>query len=79
MAAIYVTSNLIRLHLAGNEDTHLSLAQLIEQQAIEYGWALKFVVNCFGYACIYVPGILIYKYTKAIKFLERSGKNRNDN
>lgn len=77
LAVVYVTSNLVRLHLAGDDDTqlNLSLAQLIEQHAIEYGWALKFVVNCFGYACIFVPGILIYKYTKAIKYLERYGKN----
>jgi len=32
-------------------------------------------VNCFGYSCVFVPGILIYKYVERTKYLENSRKN----
>lgn len=73
VAAVYVSANFLRLQLAGGEDSllQLSLTQLIDLHANHYGWALKFVVNCMGYACVFVPGILIYKYTQKIKYLDR--------
>lgn len=76
LAAVYVSANFLRLHLAGEEDSllKLSLTQLIDLHADHYGWALKFVVNCMGYACIFVPGILIYRYAERVKYLERCSK-----
>lgn len=78
LVSIYTISNILRLYLS-NDGVHgsqveLSLTQLIELHPLEYRWALKFIVNCFGYSCIFVPGILIYQYTKKIKYLERCGK-----
>lgn len=78
VVTVYVASNVLRDLLGGNaagpSTTHLSLLQLIDQHAIEYGWILKFGVNCFGYACVFVPGILVYLYTQRIKYLERCSK-----
>lgn len=81
IVSIFTLSNILRLYLS-NDDTitaddtqfELSLTQLIEQHPLDYRWALKFIVNCFGYSCIFVPGILIYQYTKKVKYLERCGK-----
>lgn len=58
----------------GHSQLDLSLSQIIETHPLEYRWALKFIVNCLGYNCILIPGILIYQYTKKIKYLERCGK-----
>lgn len=76
VATIYIVSNVLRDLLNEDHlvDEHLSLSQLIDRHAIEYGWMLKFSVNCFGYACIFVPGFAIYLYTQRIKYLERCGK-----
>ncbi|XP_031636120.1 adenosine 3'-phospho 5'-phosphosulfate transporter 1 [Contarinia nasturtii] len=75
LVSIYILSNILKLYLTdGNTpgaQNDLSLTQLIELHPIEYRWALKFIVNCFGYSCIFVPGILIYQYTKRTKYLER--------
>lgn len=73
--SIYVLSNILRLYLTTDDaQIDLSLTQLIEKHPLEYKWALKFIVNCFGYSCVFVPGILIYQYTKKTKYLERCGK-----
>lgn len=69
LLVMYVLAGFIRLLLDG-EQTSLTLSQLIDQHAIEYGWLLKLLVNCFGYACVIVPGILIYQYTKRIQYLK---------
>lgn len=78
IASVFILSNILRLYLTiehtPNQSFELSLTQLIEQHPLEYRWALKFLVNCFGYCCIFVPGILIYQYTAKIKYLERCGK-----
>lgn len=66
---MYLLAGLIRLLLDG-EQSALTLSQLIDQHAIEYGWLLKLLVNCFGYACVIVPGVLIYQYTKRIQYLK---------
>lgn len=73
IGCLYILANFIRL-LLGGEDSHLTLSQLIDGHAIEYGWILKLMVNCFGYSCVFVPGILIYLYTKKIKYIE-SGRS----
>ncbi|XP_055606506.1 adenosine 3'-phospho 5'-phosphosulfate transporter 1 [Uranotaenia lowii] len=50
----------------------LTLSQLIDSKSKEYAWLIRLSVNAFGYLCILVPGVLIYNYTKKIKYLERS-------
>lgn len=81
LVSIFTLSNILRLYLstnhsitASNTQYELSLTQLIEQHPLDYRWALKFIINCCGYSCIFVPGILIYQYTKKVKYLERCGK-----
>lgn len=64
---MYLMASYIR-YLLGGDHSPLTLSQLIDQHAIEYGWLLKLVVNCFGYGCIILPGILIYQYTKRIDY-----------
>lgn len=41
----------------------------------EYSWIFRFFINCLGYSCLIVPGLLIYLYTKKTKYLERAEKN----
>ncbi|XP_050069787.1 adenosine 3'-phospho 5'-phosphosulfate transporter 1 [Anopheles maculipalpis] len=53
----------------------LSLSQLIDQKSKEYSWLLRLSVNLFGYLCIFVPGVLIYKYAKRTKYMERSERS----
>ncbi|KFB52838.1 AGAP002571-PA-like protein [Anopheles sinensis] len=53
----------------------LSLSQLIDRKSKEYSWLLRLMVNVFGYLCIFVPGVLIYKYSKRSKYLERSERS----
>uniref|UniRef100_A0A182IP24 Adenosine 3'-phospho 5'-phosphosulfate transporter 1 n=1 Tax=Anopheles atroparvus TaxID=41427 RepID=A0A182IP24_ANOAO len=53
----------------------LSLSQLIDRKSREYSWLLRLMVNVFGYLCIFIPGVLIYKYSKRSKYLERSERS----
>lgn len=39
----------------------------------EYTWVFRLSLNCFGYACIFIPGVLIHKYVRKTKYLERCG------
>lgn len=48
---------------------------LTEDYSKDYEWAIKLCLNCFGYLTVAVPGIIIYKYTKATKYIDRKGKN----
>lgn len=57
-----------------NSQLDVSLSQIIETHPLEYRWALKIIVNCLGYSCILIPGILIYQYTKKTKYLDKCGK-----
>uniref|UniRef100_A0A182Y6F8 Adenosine 3'-phospho 5'-phosphosulfate transporter 1 n=1 Tax=Anopheles stephensi TaxID=30069 RepID=A0A182Y6F8_ANOST len=52
-----------------------SLSQLIDQKSKEFSWLLRLMVNLFGYLCIFVPGVLIYKYAKRTKYMERSERS----
>lgn len=74
---VYVVSSFLHFYLSGNEETliNLSLSQLIDRHAIEYAWIIKFLINCFGYSCVFIPGIVIYQYTRKTKYLERCGKD----
>lgn len=72
IGVIYIISRCWWIALGG-EGTNFTLNQLIDQHNIEYGWLLKLIINSFGYSCIFVPGILIYQYTKKTKYLERTG------
>lgn len=69
LSCMYLLASFIRLLLGGERST-MTLAHLIDQHDIEYGWALKLLVNCFGYACVIVPGVLIYQYAKRINYLQ---------
>ncbi|EDS42945.1 UDP-galactose transporter [Culex quinquefasciatus] len=57
------------------EEQTLTLSQLIDRRSKEYSWLIRLSVNTFGYLCVFVPGVLIYKYTRRIKYLERSDKS----
>lgn len=56
-------------------EEELTLSQLIDRRSKEYSWVLRLSVNTFGYLCVFVPGVLIYKYVRRIKYLERSDKS----
>lgn len=68
LGCMFLLASYIRF-LLGGDRSPLTLSQLIDQHAIEYGWLLKLMVNCFGYGCIIFPGLLIYQYTKRINYL----------
>uniref|UniRef100_A0A182RB87 Adenosine 3'-phospho 5'-phosphosulfate transporter 1 n=1 Tax=Anopheles funestus TaxID=62324 RepID=A0A182RB87_ANOFN len=68
--------NLVAPPVEGSEPKpELSLSQLIDQKSKEYSWLLRLMVNLFGYICIFVPGVLIYKYAKRTKYMERSERS----
>ncbi|XP_053669521.1 adenosine 3'-phospho 5'-phosphosulfate transporter 1 [Anopheles marshallii] len=68
--------NLVAPPVADSEPKpELSLSQLIDQKSKEYSWLLRLMVNLFGYLCIFVPGVLIYKYAKRTKYMERSDRS----
>lgn len=74
ISCMYLLASLVRL-LLGGETSALTLSQLIDQHGIEYGWTLKLLLNCIGYACIIVPGVLIFQYTKRTNYL-KEGRSR---
>lgn len=72
---IYFIVNIFYDFLAEENPQSLTLSQLAEGVSKEYTWALRLTINCIGYSALLVPGVLIYKYTKKTKYLERSGEN----
>lgn len=74
----FVTT-ILKESLVGENQQNLTLSQLAEEVSKEYSWAIKLSINCIGYSALLIPGILIYKYTKATHYLERSGKIRTHN
>ncbi|XP_058058354.1 adenosine 3'-phospho 5'-phosphosulfate transporter 1 [Anopheles bellator] len=56
-------------------EPELTLSQLIDRTSHQYSWLLRLSINLFGYLCILLPGVLIYKYTKRSKYLERSERS----
>lgn len=75
MVIVHLIINFIRATLSDSTTIDQSLSQLIEQDSEDYSWIIRLIVNCFGYSCIFIPGILIYRYTKRIKYVERSNRN----
>lgn len=79
-AICYLMSNMLRLYLLDMDsdmngfNADKTLTQLIENHSSDYRWALKMTVNCIGYCCIFLPGILIYHYAHKIKYFDRCGK-----
>lgn len=71
---VYFVINIFYDFLAGDNPRNLSLSQLSEGVSKEYSWLLHLTINCIGYSLLIVPGLLIYKYTKKTKYLERSGE-----
>lgn len=61
--------------VAAQQQADLTLSQLIDKKSKEYSWLIRLSVNTFGYLCVFIPGLLIYKYTRKIKYLERSDKS----
>lgn len=52
----------------------LSLAKLAEQYSKEYAWLIKLCLNCFGYLTVFIPALLVFKYTKKTKYMDRKGE-----
>lgn len=61
--------------VAANHEEELTLSQLIDRRSKEYAWFIRLSINTFGYLCVLIPGVLIYKYTRKVKYLERSDKS----
>uniref|UniRef100_A0A6B2EIF5 Adenosine 3'-phospho 5'-phosphosulfate transporter 1 n=1 Tax=Phlebotomus kandelakii TaxID=1109342 RepID=A0A6B2EIF5_9DIPT len=76
LGCIHLLSNFMRLYFGG-EYSNLTLSQLVDTHSKEYGWILKLALNCFGYSCIFLPGLLIYKYTKRVRYLEKNTNNEH--
>jgi len=63
--------------------THVlrSLVDLKDDTAIlssfEDSWVFRLCLNLLGYATIFVPGFLIFKFVKKSNYLERTGKSKN--
>ncbi|XP_061389465.1 adenosine 3'-phospho 5'-phosphosulfate transporter 1 [Musca vetustissima] len=74
LLVIHFFSDILRTALGGDYESHRTLSQLVDAQAKEYSWILKLLVNCFGYSCVFVPGLLIYKYVQRTNYLEKSDK-----
>ena len=79
IAVVHLISNVLHATLGESiiqveASDELTLTELIEKASPHYSWLVKLLVNCFGYSCIFVPGIIIYKYTKATNYLDRIGK-----
>lgn len=36
-------------------------------------WLFSLALNLLGYGTIFLPGVIIYKYVKASKYLDRAG------
>ncbi|CAD7092759.1 unnamed protein product [Hermetia illucens] len=69
----HLFANFLRLWLTAGAQSDLTLTQIIDldQYSKEYAWIIKLAVNCFGYSCILVPGLLIYKYTNKTNYIEK--------
>ncbi|XP_058823340.1 adenosine 3'-phospho 5'-phosphosulfate transporter 1 [Topomyia yanbarensis] len=86
VTAVRLISNILHESLGGGpvipsivetvvaQTEELTLSQLIDRTSKEYSWLLRLSVNTLGYLCIFVPGVVIYKYTRKIKYLDRSDK-----
>lgn len=72
---MYFVINIFYDFLVGDDTRNLTLSQLAEGVSKEYAWFLRLTINCIGYSALLIPGVLVFKYTKKTKYLERSGKN----
>uniref|UniRef100_A0A336LWR1 Adenosine 3'-phospho 5'-phosphosulfate transporter 1 n=1 Tax=Culicoides sonorensis TaxID=179676 RepID=A0A336LWR1_CULSO len=63
----YVIYESIKNDTASDEN----FSRLLAKQKGDFAFVIRLLVNCLGYACIFAPLLLIYKYTKKIKFVER--------
>lgn len=75
LGTYHILTNILRLTLGSENNNDVTLTQLVNQYTKEYGWLLRLFLNCFGYSCIFIPGFIIHKYTKAVKYFERSDIN----
>lgn len=74
LALAHILSYTVYELISDGKDNDKNLAQLLAEQKGQFSFALKLLVNCFGYACVFIPLFLVYKYTKKIKYVDRGGK-----
>lgn len=41
-------------------------------------WVFRLILNLLGYATVFIPGYIIFKFVKKTKYFERSGENLTD-
>ncbi|EGI66733.1 Adenosine 3'-phospho 5'-phosphosulfate transporter 1, partial [Acromyrmex echinatior] len=65
VSVIFGTSEIIKLVMNNGEDI-LKIST--------YNWIIRLCLNLLGYATVLLPGCLIYKYVRYIKYIQRGGK-----
>lgn len=71
----HIVSYAIYELISSNKDSEeVNFSKLLANQKGDFAFAIRLFVNCLGYACIFTPLYLIYKYTKKINYVERRGK-----
>ena len=65
---VYVFTQILRSIVDLKDDTAVL-------SSFEGSWLFRLSLNILGYATIFVPGFLIFKYIKSSNYLERTGKN----
>ncbi|KAJ8959489.1 hypothetical protein NQ318_022186 [Aromia moschata] len=48
--------------------------ELVQNPPEEYGWVVHGVRNALGYATLFLPGYLVYKYVAKTNYLNKSGR-----
>lgn len=67
VSVIFGTSEIIKLVMNNGEDI-LKIST--------YNWIIRLCLNLLGYATVLLPGCLIYKYVRYMKYIQRGGKYR---
>lgn len=70
VAVVYIITQILRSVVDLKGDTAIL-------SSFEGSWLFRLCLNILGYATIFVPGFLIFKYVKKSNYLERTGKNKN--
>ncbi|XP_008200160.1 adenosine 3'-phospho 5'-phosphosulfate transporter 1 [Tribolium castaneum] len=51
----------------------LSASSLVQQTPEEYSWLVHGLMNILGYATLFIPGYLTYKYVRKTNYINRGG------
>jgi len=70
IAVVYIITQVLRSVVDLKGDTAIL-------SSFEGSWLFRLCLNILGYATIFVPGFLIFKYVKKSNYLERTGKSKN--